>query len=159
VHEAACPGDFGEEARMAARNKVPCFAAFFSVMAVFGALNAGEQPSIPAGSKVYVAPMNGFEEYLKTALKSKKVPLEVVDNKEDAAYEITGTASTQKAGKAKKILTGSWRSREEASVKVADLKSGTIVFAYSYVNENSAHGKRSSAEACAKHLKNTIKAQ
>ena len=120
---------------------------------------AGEAPTIPAGASVYVAPMNGFETYLKAALEKKKVPLTIVQNKKDATYEISGVAASQKAGTAKKIIMGSWHSREEASIKVADLNSGLVVFAYSYTNENSAHGKRTAAEACAKHLKDTIKAQ
>lgn len=120
---------------------------------------AGEPPTIPAGTKVYVAPMNGFEAYLKAAMDKKNVPLVVVENRKDAAYEITGVAGSQKAGTAKKIITGSWHSREEASIKVADIKTGIVVFAYSYTNENSAHGKRTAAEACAKHMKDAIKAQ
>ena len=51
---------------------------------------------------------------------------------------------------------GSWHSRESASIKVANLKSGVIAFAYSYNTDNSAHGKKSSAESCAKHLKEKI---
>jgi len=38
-------------------------------------------------------------------------------------------------------------------VKVANLKTGELVYAYSVHKEISAHGKQSSAEACAKHLK------
>ena len=88
---------------------------------------------------------------------AKKVPLAVVENKQDAAFEITGVAGSQKAGTAKKIITGSWHSKEEASIKVVDVKTGVVVFAYSYTTENSTHGKRSSAEACAKHLKDAVK--
>ena len=51
---------------------------------------------------------------------------------------------------------GSWHSREEASINVANIKTGEIVFAYSAHKENSAHGKQSSAEACAKHLKEKV---
>jgi hypothetical protein len=134
-------------------------AAFLSVFVLFAAVKAKDQPSIPAGSKVYIAQMGGFEAFLKAALESKKVPLQVVEKKEDAAYEITGTSSSEKAGAAKKILMGSWHSKEEASIKVSDLKTGVMVFAYSYHNENSAHGKRTSAESCAKHLKDAIKTQ
>jgi hypothetical protein len=114
---------------------------------------ASGAPTIPAGSKVYVAPMGGFETYLKVALEKKKVQVQIVDKKEDAAYEISGVAASQRAGLAKKIIMGSWHSREEASIQVTNLKTGVVVFAYSYTNRNSAHGKRSSAEACAKHLK------
>jgi hypothetical protein len=51
---------------------------------------------------------------------------------------------------------GSWHSDEQASISVTDLKSGEIVYAYSANKKNSAHGKQSSAEACAKHLKEAI---
>ncbi len=34
-----------------------------------------------------------------------------------------------------------------------------VVYAYSYNKSDSAHGKRSSAEPCAKHLKEAIKSQ
>ena len=115
------------------------------------------QKTIPAGSKVYIAPADGFEDHLKTALDAKKVPLTVVDDKAKADYEIVSHAETQKAGAAKKILLGSWHSKEEASIQVNDLKSGDVVFAYAYHADNSAHGKKSSAESCAKHLKDVVK--
>lgn len=114
---------------------------------------------IPKGAKVYVAPMNGYETYLKAALQKKKVPIQIVDQKDQADFEITGASESQKAGKAKKIIMLDWRSREEASIKVADLKSGEIVFAYSVVKSSSTHGKQSSAEACAKHLKEKIESK
>lgn len=80
----------------------------------------------------------------------------VVDKREEAEFEITGYSETQKASTAKKVIMGSWHSRESASIKVANLKTSTIVFAYSYNNDNSAHGKKTSSESCAKHLKEKI---
>ena len=139
--------------------KAICVATFSVAVGFCSASEARQPATIPAGSKVYIAPMDGFETYMKTALETKKVPLVVVDNKQDAEFEITGTASTQKAGTAKKLITGSWHSREEASIQVTDLKAGTVVFAYSCNTPNSTHGKRSSAEACAKHLKEAVKSQ
>jgi hypothetical protein len=103
--------------------------------------------------------MEGFEVFLKAALENKKVPLVVVEEKDTADFEITGASNTQKASTAKKILKLSWHSREEASINVANIKTGEIVFAYSTHKENSAHGKRSSAEACAKHLKAKVSAK
>lgn len=114
---------------------------------------------IPAGSKVYIAPMDGFETFLKAALEEKKVPLVIVEDKEKADFEITGASNSEKASTAKKIFRGSWHSREEASINVSNIKTGEIVFAYSAHKENSAHGKQSSAEACAKHLKEKITAK
>ena len=111
---------------------------------------------IPAHSKVYIAPMEGFEDDLKAALEKKKVPLDVVSERDKADFEISGTAESQKAGTAKKIIFGDWHSNEQASIKVSDIKNGEVVFAYSVNKQSSAHGKRSTAEACAKHLKEQI---
>ena len=111
------------------------------------------QTKIPTGSKVFVASMGGFETPLKKALADKKVPLEIVEQRELAEYEITGTSESKKASTAKKVILGSWHSDEEASIKVASVKSGEIVYAYSAHKQDSAHGQRSTAEACAKHLK------
>jgi len=110
---------------------------------------------IPAGSKVFINPMDGFESYLKDAFKDKKVPLVIVWDKSQADFEITGTSNSQKAGAMKKIL-GNWHSREEASINLTNLKTGETVFAYSVHKDSSAHGKKSTAEACAKHLKDKI---
>lgn len=113
--------------------------------------------AIPAGAKVYVAPMkDGFDTFLKAALADKKVPAVVVEDKSLAEYEITGHSDTQKAGAAKKAIMLNWHSNEEASIQVADLASGEVVFAYSVNKKSSAHGKKSTAEACAKHLKEKI---
>jgi hypothetical protein len=113
--------------------------------------------TIPAGAKVYITPSDGFETNLRAALETKNVPLTVVEDKTKADYEIVSHAQTQKAGAAKKILLGSWHSKEEASIQVNDLKSGEVVFAYSYHTDDSAHGRKSSAESCAKHLKEKVK--
>lgn len=114
-------------------------------------------PVIPTGAKVYIAPMpDDFNQYLKTAIEKKKVPVTIVENRDQADFEITGFSETQKAGTAKKLIMGSWHSRESASIKVVNLKTATVAFAYSYNNDNSAHGKKSSSESCAKHLKDKI---
>jgi hypothetical protein len=52
-----------------------------------------------------------------------------------------------------------WQSNEQASIQVANLKTSEIVFAYSANKQNSAHGKKSTAEACAKHLKEKIESK
>ena len=121
------------------------------------AADKGNEKTIPAGAKVYITPSDGFETNLKAAFVAKQVPLTVVDDKAMADYEIVSHAKTQKASTAKKIFMGSWRSKEEASIQVNDLKSGEVVFAYAYHNDDSAHGRRSSAESCAKHLKKRVK--
>jgi hypothetical protein len=118
---------------------------------------AEESMVIPKGAKVFIAEMpDKFNDFIREAIEKKKVPVTVVDKREDAEFEITGFSETQKAGTAKKLIMGSWHSRESASIKVANLKSGVVAFAYSYNTDNSARGKKSSSESCAKHLKEKI---
>ena len=122
-----------------------------------GEKNAPPSQKIPKGAKLFIAPIaDGYEAFLKGAMAAKKVPVEVVASRDQADYEITGTAESQKAGAAKKIIMGNWHSREEASITLSNIKSGEVVWAYSVHEEGSTHGKRSSAESCAKHLKEAI---
>ena len=78
-----------------------CFFAFLFLLTT--SLMAEDSTKvIPAGSKVFINPMpDGFETYIADALKDKKVPLEIVTEKEKAEFEIAGTSQTQKAGAAK----------------------------------------------------------
>jgi hypothetical protein len=134
------------------------FFGFLLVVAVAAGFTTDPpKEKIPAGAKVFVAPMpDGFDTYLKDALAEKKVPVQVVAAREDAEYEITGQSETQKAGKAKKAILLDWHSNEQASIQVANIKSGAVVFAYSVNKQSSVHGKRSTAEACAKHIKESV---
>jgi len=119
--------------------------------------DAAPAAKIPSGAKVFVAPIaDGYDTFLKDAIAKKKVPVELVSARDQADYEITGTSESQKASTAKKVILGNWHSREEASITVSNIKSGEVVWAYSVHEEASTHGKRSSAEACAKHLKDSI---
>jgi len=128
-----------------------CF--FISITSVVANGAGPQDPKIPRGARVFIAPMDGFETFLKAAIVKKKVAIEVVEDRNNAEYKITGVAESKKAGAAKKIIMGSWHSTENASIKVTDLKSGEVVYAYSVHEENSNHGQQSSAESCAKHLK------
>ncbi len=113
--------------------------------------------ALKPGARVFIKSMpDDFDTYLKAALTKKKVPLTVVNSKDDADLEITGTSETQKAGAAKVIFKGSFHSDEQASISIADVKSGEIVFAYSVNKKDSAHGKQSTAEACAVHIKDEL---
>jgi hypothetical protein len=54
------------------------------------------------------------------------------------------------------IFLGSQQSNEEASIKIVNIKTDEVVFGYSVHKGNSARGKQSAGEACAKHLKEDI---
>jgi hypothetical protein len=115
------------------------------------------QERIPSGARVYVAPMvNGFDNYVIAGLQQKKVAVIVVADRSKAEYEITGIAETDKAGWAKMLFLGSQQTNETASVKMVNLKTGNVVFAYSVNKGNSVRGKQSAGEACAKHIKEKI---
>jgi hypothetical protein len=120
---------------------------------------AQNETLIPSGSKVFIAPMGGYENFLRTAIEKKKVTLKIVSDKNSADFEITGTSESQKAGVAKILITGSWHSNEESSITVTNLKTGIAAFGYTANKQNSVHGKRSSAEAIAKHLKEKIESK
>ena len=140
--------------------KSKMFVAAVLLLALLGFPQASGQAAskvIPANAKVFVAPMpDGFDEYLKAAIEKKKVPVELVANKDQAEFQIIGQSETQKASTAKKVIMWDWRSNEQASIQITNLKSSEVVFAYSVNKVSSAHGRKSSAEACAKHLKEKI---
>jgi hypothetical protein len=124
------------------------------------AAGQGTSKVIPSHAKVFIATMpDGFDQFLKDAIEKKKVPVEIVAEKDKADFVITGVSETQKASTAKKVIMWDWHSNEQASIQVSSIQSGEVVFAYSVNKISSAHGKKSSAEACAKHLKEKIESQ
>ncbi len=129
-----------------------------SLTLLSGAISSRSQETktIPAGAKVFLEPMGGFETYLKTAMNKKKVPLQIVEDKAQADFVITGHSESQKASTAKKAIMWNWHSNEDASINVSNIKTGEVVFAYEAHKDSSAHGQKSTAEACAKHLKDKI---
>jgi hypothetical protein len=109
-----------------------------------GQLATVNNAKIPAYAKIYVAPMlGGFENYIIAGLRSKKVPLTVVVDRNKAEYEISGVSESEKAGWAKMLFLGSQQSNEQASIKVSDLKTGAIIFGYAVHKGNSARGRQS----------------
>ena len=116
---------------------------------------AQNETQIPRGSKVYINEMDGFETYLTAALAKKDVPLVVVASKELADFEIKGTHTEKKAGAAK-IIFGSGRPEEDASIQVINLKTGVVAYAASSHKHDAWHGKKSTAEAVAKSLRAKI---
>jgi TolB-like protein len=108
------------------------------------------------GATVFVVPMDGFENYLTAALQKKSVPLVPVASEEQARYILKGTSEEKKPGWAKMVVMKQIHSDDAASVQLIDRKSGAIVFAYSVNKKNTLHGQQTTAEACAKHLKEQI---
>ena len=112
---------------------------------------------IPTGSKVFIGAIEGgYDIYLAAAMHKKEVPIVMVTDRDKADFEMSGVSESEKAGWAKIVFWGNTSSKEQASVKLVDLKTGTVVWGYNVNKGSSARGKQSSAEACAKHLKERI---
>ena len=111
---------------------------------------------IPSGSRIYVAPMDGFENYVVAGIMKKKVPVQIVGDRSKADYEIRGASETERAGWAKMFFLGSDHSNDQASIVITDLKSNNVVFAYSVNKHTSVRGKQSTGEAIGKHLNEAI---
>jgi hypothetical protein len=113
--------------------------------------------SLPKGARLYVAPIsNGFETYITAGIEKKKVPVVVVADRSKAEYELTGVSDSDKAGWAKMLFLGSQQTNEAASIKIVNLKTGNVVFAYSVNKTNSVRGTQSAGEAVAKHINEKI---
>lgn len=112
-----------------------------------------ESMKITPGARVYITPMDGFENYLAAALGKKKVQLVPVFDQSQADYVINGTSIDKKAGWAKIVFMGNIHSDNAASVTMTDKRTGAIVYAYAVDKKSTMHGQQTTAEACAKHLK------
>ena len=129
---------------------------------VFGAqqLNdavSGGDMRIPKGARLFISPVEGgYDIYLAAAIVEKKVPVILVTDKAKADFELASVTESEKANWAKMLFLSSSNSAEQASIKIVRLSSGNIVYGYNVHKSNSVRGKQSSAEACAKHLKDKI---
>jgi hypothetical protein len=110
---------------------------------------------IPAGSKVYVANIDGlpgFENNLVAAFQKKRVDLFVVADRSQADFEVSGFARSKDAGWAK-IIFGSGLPESEASIQMVNLRNGVVAYAVASYKVNSVNGNKSTAEHLAKNLR------
>jgi hypothetical protein len=112
--------------------------------------------------KIYIAPQNGFETYLAGAFTKKSVPAQIVTAPEVADYILSPAPVQQKpetaGGKIARCLfayCAGIEGSQTASVSLIDAKTKAIVWAYN-VKKGGSSNFQSSAEACAKHLKNWL---
>lgn len=123
--------------------------------AVAGVVAPAASTHIAAGSKLFIEPMDGFDTYLAAAILKKKVPVMVIGDRSNADFIVSGGSHVDKAGWAKTIFV-SPLPHAEASISIKDAHSGNLVFAYNVDKSNAARANQSTAEACAKHLKEAI---
>jgi hypothetical protein len=117
----------------------------------------GQDLRIPKGAKIFISPLeNGYHVYLAAAIQKKEVPVLIVIDKAKADFELSAVTERENAGWAKMLFQRSGASAEQASMMIVNIKTGNVVFGYNVNKSNSARGKQSSSEACAKHLKEKI---
>ena len=118
--------------------------------------SAGAAPAIPfvSGAKLFVEPMDGFEEILSHAMMKKKVPVVLVYERAEADFVMSGEAHVKKPG----FLTGMVLSTHgKGSVSITDARTGNVVFTHKFkrADSNLTVGEiyRGWADGCAKDLK------
>lgn len=110
---------------------------------------------IPAGSKVYVADIDGmpdFENNLVAALQKKRVDLFVISDRSQADFEVNGFARSRDAGWSK-IIFGTGLPESEASIQLVNLRTGVVAYAVASYKVNSVNGNKSTAEHLAKNMR------
>jgi len=161
------------------RTYLTIFCLFLSMHAI-GKDNDQVMGQIPAGARIVIAPMGGFETYFAAAIREKKVPVTLTLDKDSAQYFVvssetewhgfvaaSGAASNwnQSGGNFASGSAASSTRGLESSIMVVDAKSKDIVWAYEVhktshggllLGTHATRGQQSLAEACAKHLKEFI---
>lgn len=138
---------------------------------------AAHSQQIKSGSAVYIEPMGGYETYLAAAFLKKHVPLVVVTEKNKAQYIIRSTVEEHSLISPRIVVNatanvnsngypeasgfpraGYGVGHTDASISIIDAHTSQVVFAYSAA-KGAHHQMQSTAEACAKHLKEFIEKQ
>ncbi|HEU5340152.1 hypothetical protein [Edaphobacter sp.] len=143
----------------------------------FSIAASAQAPHMKSGSAVYIEPMDGYETYLAAAIAKKHVPLVVVADEDKADYIIRSSISQKRPSQPAVVVNnttnvnsnsyprvggfpragyGSNFGSTSASISVVDVHSSQIVFAYSVGKGRNTNQIQSTAEACAKHLKEFI---
>src|SRR5207247_200031 len=111
-----------------------------------------KQTKIPPGAKVFVQSMDGFETYLLAAFTKKKTPIVVVDDLDQADFEVEGRFEHHGRHWAEQLFLQK-SNLERAAIRVKNRKTGVTAFTYVVEKEGPWKTGQSAAEACAKHLK------
>ncbi|HEX5284064.1 MAG TPA: hypothetical protein VFW30_08085 [Bryocella sp.] len=110
------------------------------------------------GAKVFLEPMDGFDQLLADSIVHKKVPVVVVKDRGEADFVLSGGAHVHN----RNFITGMvLSSRGGANIVMKDAHSGNLVFACNFhrVDSNERDGDiyLGWADQCAGHLKKALK--
>ena len=113
-------------------------------------------PLLAPGAKVFLEPMNGFEQFVSDAIVKKKVPVVVVKERANADFVVSGEAHVKKPGWKGIVLdTGG-----KGNVSIKDARTSNVVFACKFTKVDQGLGEywiyQGWASGCAKHLKKAM---
>jgi hypothetical protein len=102
-----------------------------SVLLSLALLLHGQDPNVPAGSRIFIAKMEGgLDGFIPPEIRRQKVPLTVVLDDKDADYVLTGVS--QKAGSAwYDVIAGgviAGKDKIEANVQLVSVKEKKLVW-------------------------------
>jgi hypothetical protein len=123
-----------------------------------GAVLAAPSAAVFApGARLFISPMNGFEQFVADAFLKKKVPVVVVNEPAKADFLVSGGARVKRPG----FLTGMvLDSRGGGNISIIDARTGKPVFdcTFKRVDQGLAEGYiyQGWASNCAKHLKKEL---
>jgi hypothetical protein len=126
------------------------------LVCLYASTEAQNETRLPPGSKIYVHPMDGFENYIAAAFQKKKVPVVLVATRENADFEMKGNSERDKAGWSKRIF-GSGRDAVRASIQISNVKTGVIVCAIASDKSDAWSGMKSAAEHIAKNVSKRLR--
>ena len=109
---------------------------------------------IPAGSRIFLDDHTGFAGDFGAALLRKKVPVVIVETLAEADYIVEAQASVENQSFWKTIFVMPV-SAAHASIELKS-RTGRLVFAYAVDRSLVIREQRSTAESCAKKLKQIV---
>ena len=101
-----------------------------AALAMTSSVLAAPIPKLQPGSKVFIAPMAGFETYFRAATKAATLPLVFVRTRAEADYEITGLTKQVPSDEAENVADFR-TTRQETAVRITRIESGEEVFRHS----------------------------
>jgi hypothetical protein len=127
------------------------------------AANAEAVPAAPVGppfgpgAKIFLEPMNEFEQFLPHSILTHKVPVVVVKEREQADFVMSGTVRVKKPGFLTGMVLGT-SGRVDVSLK--DAHTGNMVFACTLHRADeglaAAYQYQKWADQCASRLKHAV---
>ncbi len=102
-------------------------------------LCAKQTPETHRQARVFVDAADGFNVYLTAAIEKQHVPVTVTIDKSQADYEVGGTHDGNEAG-----------------IRLVDLKSQRVVFAYSVERRSAGRAQQAAAAEFARRLAVTV---